>query len=138
MTASAHPDDVRRRPIRTETAALAILGTLLGTAIRRQLWVMFLDEHDRPLPLIVPMALPSRPGLGASAGLGTFLRDVAASEGARGVVVAYERRAREDLTDTDAVWLGTIADACTVSGLLTWGPFLCHTRGVSAVQVPGR
>lgn len=137
MTASAY-SSYRRRPIRTETAALAILGPLLGTAIRRQLWVMFLDEHDRPLPLIVPMALPPRPGLGASAGLGAFLRDVAASEGARGLVVTYERRARQDLTEADAVWLRTIADACAGSGLVTWGPFLCHTRGVSAVRIPGR
>lgn len=133
MTAPAYPDDLCRRPVRTEEAALAILRLLLGTAIRRQLWVMFLDEHDRPLPLVVPMALPSRPSLGTGPGLGAFLRDIAAGEGARGLVIAYERRAREDLTDADRVWLRAIEDACAASGLTTLGPFLCHTRGVSAV-----
>ena len=127
-----HYDDIRHRPILTDADAVSLLEPLLGTAIRRQVWVMFLDESARPLPLLMPMTVAARPGAIAVA-LGLFMAEIGRAEGASGVVVAFERRGGAAVRETDCAWLRAIRAACVVSGLAFRGPVLCHSRGLSTV-----
>jgi hypothetical protein len=55
-------DDVRDAPLATDEEVLQRAELLLGHAIRRQLWLMFLDEDDRQLPLLMPTYVPRRRG----------------------------------------------------------------------------
>ncbi len=127
-----HYDDIRHRPILTDDDAVRLLGPLLGTAIRRQVWVMFLDERARPLPLLMPMTLAVRPGTIALS-LGLFLAEIGRAEGAGGVVVAFERRGGAAIREADRAWLRAIRFACVASGLPFRGPVLCHSSGLSSV-----
>lgn len=128
-----HYDEVRSVPILTDEQAVALLRPLLGTAIRRQLWALFLDERARPLPLLMPMTLAPRPGALGPA-LGVFLAEIGRAEGAGGVIVAFERRGGSEVRDADRPWLRAIRAACVTSGLAFRGPLLCHSLGLETVR----
>jgi hypothetical protein len=127
-----HWDDVRSVPVLTDDQAVVLMRPLLTSAIRRQFWVLFLDEWACPLPLLMPMALPPRPGVLGPA-LGVFLAEMGRAEGASGVVVAFERLGGPEIRDADRPWLRAIHTACVSSGLAFRRPLLCHSFGVTSV-----
>lgn len=73
---------------------------LVGRAVTRQLWLLFLDANDVQLPLIVPLDdLPSMP-LGDT----EVYREIIDACGAASVVAAIERYGEETLTESDRAW----------------------------------
>ncbi|QEO10679.1 hypothetical protein [Protaetiibacter larvae] len=129
MTAP-HYDDVRDLPLISDEQVLERASLLLGHAIRRQVWLMFLDESERQLPLLIPSYVPRRPSPGHrenySRVLGVLFEDAEADS----LVVAYERRGSDELGDTDREWLALIRDACDEAAIRMRGPILVHDDGL--------
>lgn len=123
-------DDVRDEPLTTDDSVLERACLLLGHAIRRQVWLMFLDEDDCQLPVIIPSYVPRRPGREHRENypgmLGVLFEEVDASA----MVIAYERRGDDELTDPDRQWLDLLYDACAISDVPLRGPLLVHDGGV--------
>jgi len=62
-----------QHPVLTDSDVCGLAAELVGQAIRRQLWLLFLDREDRPVPLLIPIddvpEQPSDEGLAALVGL---------------------------------------------------------------------
>lgn len=126
-------DSIGHIPLTTDVDVVERLGRMLDSAIRRQVWLMFLDEDDLQLPMIMPSYVPARPRKRDQVGLSVFIRELVSEVGADAVVVTYERRAGPALSEADRVWLRCLRDACLGSGARFRGPFLCHLGGVMQV-----
>jgi hypothetical protein len=123
-------DDVRDAPLTTDEDVLHRAELLLGHAIRRQLWLMFLDEHERQLPLLMPTYVPRRPGPGHRENYARVLGVLVEDAEADSIVVAYERRGGDDLTVADRAWLALVRDACGQAAIPLRGPLLVHDGGI--------
>ena len=123
-------DDVRDVPLVTDEEVLRRAELLLGHAIRRQLWLMFLDEHECQLPLLMPSYVPRRPGPGHLENYARVLGVLFEDADADSMVVAYERRGGDALTAADRAWLALVRDACGEAAIPLRGPLLVHDRGV--------
>ena len=122
-------------PLSTDALIEQRVDLLVGRAQRRQLWLMFLDEEGRQLPLLMPIDVPRRPGARESSGFARFLRELVEDFEAASVVIALERRGDEGVTAADAEWFRMGRDACTAAGVPLRGPLLCHSGGVRWVAV---
>jgi hypothetical protein len=108
---------------------------MLESAIRRQVWLMFLDDDDRQLPIIMPTDVPRLPEPDDDVRVGAFLRDVGDDLRAQSVILVFERRGGPELSASDLEWLRVLRRACVESGMPFRGPYLCHRQGVSTVPV---
>jgi hypothetical protein len=127
----AHYDEVKLLPLTTDALVEQRVTSLLGRAIRRQLWLLFLDEQDVQLPLLVPldglpMLPPDRPDLTLQA----MLRHFRESAGAHSFVFVLERYADATLTPADAAWARALHGACDDAGVPLRGILVSHKRGV--------
>ncbi|PZQ89810.1 MAG: hypothetical protein DI534_08495 [Leifsonia xyli] len=123
-------DEVHDAPLVTDEQVLERATLLLDCAIRRQLWLMFLDADDRQLPLLMPCEVPRRPAPQHLANYARVLGDIAEEFEAAAIVAAYERCGGDALSDTDRAWLRLVRDACGVAVLPLRGPLLVHDDGV--------
>jgi hypothetical protein len=123
-------DDVRDAPLVTDEEVLHRAELLLGRAIRRQLWLMFLDEHDRQLPLLMPTYVPRRPGPGHRDNYARVLGVLFEDAEADSMVVAYERRGGDALLAADRAWLALVREACEQAAIPLRGPLLVHDGGI--------
>lgn len=123
-------EDTREHPLSTDENVLDRAKLLLGTALRRQLWFMFLDRDDIQLPLLMPTDVPRRPENADAGQLARFIRGVIDESDAATIIAALERRGSDEVTDDDRAWLQLVRDACAMIELPLRGPLLCHTRGV--------
>jgi hypothetical protein len=99
---------------------------LVGRAVNRQLWIMFLDEDDYQLPLLVPCEdLPEYPPE-RPIPLGDFVE----AAGAAAIFVVLERYASEQLTAADLAWAKHVASSCAVASIDLRGILLSHRKGV--------
>lgn len=130
-----HYRDVLDTVLDSDDKLLDRARDLLEHALRRQLWLMFLDEEGRQLPLLMPIDVPRRPGARESSGFARFLGELVEDFEAASVVIALERRGGEGVTATDAEWFRMGRDACTAAGVPLRGPLLCHSGGVRWVAV---
>lgn len=128
-----HYDSVRDIPLTNDHDVLERLQFMLESAIRRQVWLMFLDEDDRQLPIIMPTDVPRLPEPDDDVRVGAFLRDVGDDLRAQSVILVFERRGGPELSASDLEWLRVLRRACVESGMPFRGPYLCHRQGVSAV-----
>ena len=135
MTDTLAFDDVSAIALETDDAVLERVTALVRNAIRRQVWLMFLDSDRRQLPVLLPTEIPANPGEDDTELIGSFIRTMASEVDAATVVVTLERAGSPDLTDPDRAWLATLLDACEASSIPFHGPYLCHRRGVRAVEV---
>lgn len=126
-------DSVRDIPLDTDADLAQRLEQVLEGAMRRQAWLMYLDEAGNQLPVLYPSYLPPKPRKRDSGALGHFIGALRDELDADTVVVTYERRGRETLAEADRAWLRCLREACLQSGVLFRGPFLLHTSGVSPV-----
>lgn len=126
-------DSVRDIPLDTDSDLVDRLHSVLEGAMRRQVWLMFLDEDGRQLPMLYPSYLTQKPRKRDAPALGHFIRMLCDELEAEAVVVTYERRGRTQLSETDRVWLQCLRAACLAADVPFRGPFLLHNEGVVAV-----
>jgi hypothetical protein len=133
MTEAIEFDGVSAVPLQGDDEIVERVRQLVRAAIRRQVWLMFLDSGGRQLPLIIPTEVPPSPGEEDAPRVAGFVRELAGDLPAGTVIVTYERVASDQLSEPDRVWLRTLREACELSGVAYSGPHLCHRRGVRAV-----
>lgn len=114
----------------TDDLLLERVSDLIDCALRRQLWLMFLDEEERQIPVLMPAYVPRRPEGERAAMTGEFLRATFDEVGAASLVVVLERRGRAAVTASDREWLRLVHDACLTEEIPLRGPLLAHTKGV--------
>jgi hypothetical protein len=117
-------------PLTTDADVLERVQSLIGHGIRRQFWLMFLDEEHRQLPLLMPTDLPRRPRRDDAHRFGEFLSDLVEVVEASAVVLTYERPSSDELTETDLAWLRLARSGCRLAGVALRGPLLAHRTGV--------
>ena len=128
-------EDTHEQPLTTDEQVLERVTLLVRNALRRQLWLMFLDAEDRQLPVLMPTDVPARPRSSDASDLARFIHGVNDDLGASSIVVALERRGSDEVSDDDRAWLRLVRDAAEMAELRLRGPVLVHTRGVRWVAV---
>ena len=128
-------DAVADIPLRTDEEILDRVTSILTGAIRRQLWLMFLDDHQRQLPILIPADVPLRPSVLHHERFGPTLRAVADEVDAGSAIIVYERRGSDELTDADRTWLRFIVTEAEKVNIDLRGPLLCYTRGVRWISL---
>lgn len=124
-----HYDTVRDEPLLTDEAVLRRLDHLLERGLVLRLWLMFLDDDGRQLPLLLPVDVTGPPDDDAAESIGTMLADLVEATGAGSAVVVVEWGELDSACDA-IEWMLAAAEACEVSGVAYRGPFECSPFGV--------
>jgi len=107
------PDDdmlqrLTRTSVRTDDDVVDLVTALLGRAVTRQCWVLFLDDHAGPIPFVLPVSeLPWQPDEHVE-DFAALVADIRAQVGGAEVVLAWERPGESKLFPVDWEWI----DAC--------------------------
>lgn len=128
-------EETHEHPLITDDDVLARVTLLVRNALRRQLWLMFLDGDDRQLPVLMPTDVPANPGTADASNLARFIHGVNDDLGATSIVVSLERRGSDEISEDDRAWFRLVRDACALAELKLRGPVLVHTRGARWVAV---
>ena len=123
-------EDVREIPLATDALVLTRVVDLIQHSIRRQIWLMFLDEEQRQLPVLMPSYVPRRPEAGALGPFGEFLGGLFDEVDASSMVIIYERVGSDSLSDSDREWFRLIHASCLAERIPLRGPLLAHDGGV--------
>jgi hypothetical protein len=122
-------DDVADVSLATDEALLERVSDLVEGAYRRQLWFMFLDDHDCQLPILVPFDVPERPHEHHRDRLDPFVAALVDDVRPRRIVVVLERPGDDELTRGDREWFAVVDRACRAAGVERRGPILAHDDG---------
>jgi len=114
----------------TDEHILERVAGLIDRALRRQIWLMFLDGEGRQLPLLMPCDVPRRPADAAFEVVSEFFRGSFDEANASSMIVVLERRGRDAVTEADREWLRLVHDACAEEEIPLRGPLLAHSQGV--------
>lgn len=114
-------------PLTSDELIQERVTAMVGRAISRQLWLMFLDDRDAQLPPLIP--LPTLPTLPSEDRVPDFRR-TADAVGASGIIVVLERYGEEALTASDRAWARHIHLGCADGPVRLRGILLSHARGV--------
>ena len=123
-------EDVREIPLTTDDQVLTRVADLIQHAIRRQVWLMFLDEEQRQLPLLMPSYVPRHPEPDAVGPFGEFLGHLFEEVDASSMVIIFERIGSDTLSESDREWFRLIHAACQAENIPLRGPILAHDGGV--------
>jgi hypothetical protein len=118
----------------TDTDFAELVSSLVGVAIRRQIWLLFFDEGDCPMPLIVPYAdLDVDPSEEEIAKYAALACGIARTTGAAGIVLTWERPGGAALDDSERRLLRAISAGIAAGGVTVRAVFLSHDHGVAHV-----
>ncbi|HEX4443843.1 MAG TPA: hypothetical protein VHZ81_09750 [Galbitalea sp.] len=124
-------DDTALIPLSSDANIQDRVEQLIGRANQRQLWLLFLDELDLQLPLLIPIdGLPSEPSDEQTAQVLDRVREVMGEIGASSLVVVIERYGPATLTPQDIEWSRSLRRACDASGVALRAQLLSHRTGV--------
>jgi hypothetical protein len=122
-------------PVRDVGDLVRHVEAIVPVAVRRQLWTLFFDDDDVPLPLMVPLeGIPEMPDTSALEHYGDALAAVATEFGAATVAFVLERVGAATSRPSDRRW----AEGLEVLG--RGRPFevrpvlLCGNDGVSVLE----
>lgn len=129
-------EKIRNEHLLSDQQVLERVRALLpGRALRRQIWLMFLDEDHRQMPIIMPSYVPRAPDLKRKEAFARVLGSIFEEVDADALILVYERRGPDAISAADRRWLRHLHDACELSGIRMRGPILCHDRGLRWVAV---
>ena len=135
MTHTPHYDELGDIALLTDSQITERVGALLEKALRRQVWIMFLDDASRQLPVLMPSYVPRRPNPADACRLADFFRELGDELEAATIVVTFERPGQGTLNDRDRAWLAMLREGCLLAGMSFRGPLLCHSDGVRWVPL---
>jgi hypothetical protein len=128
-------EETQLLPLLTDPDIERRVADLIGRANSRQLWVLFLDEAQVQLPLLVPIeGLPTEPTTEQAIGVVYRVREVMGEIGATEVVLVLERYGPSALTAQDAAWVRTLRSACADAGVTLRAQLLSHRTGVRLID----
>jgi hypothetical protein len=123
------PDQAALLPLTTDDALCERVEDLIGVALRREVWLLFLDADDIQLPIVVPVEnLPEWPD--DLTGFVSAVADCAGLEGASSVVAVWERPGDSRPSDADRAWARDFALAFARTDYALRGQLLSHDHGV--------
>jgi hypothetical protein len=139
MDTSAAADQPAR--LSDDTALTAHLETLLQGALRRQFWMIFLDEEGEELGPVMPCDdLPPDPrGLARGRGPGArppaevlahWIAGLMDEFEVAQVVFVWERRGGRRIGEDERVWARELGRACVHEAVRVRAQFLLHDRGL--------
>ncbi|GAB3606551.1 hypothetical protein GCM10027413_19600 [Conyzicola nivalis] len=118
-------------PLTTDTLIERRVGSLIGRAQNRQIWLLFLDCDHVQSPLVLPVSdIPVAPPDDDLDNWSELLRGATAAVDCADVIVVIERYATERLTDADRAWARMLSDGCRVAGVTLRAVLLSHRNGV--------
>ena len=126
-------DEAIAVPLETDALIEQRVADLIGRANRRQLWLLFLDDQQVQLPVIIPIdALPSAPPSGPdeAATLAEMLKATVDAAAAASVIIVVERFGPPALTPSDVAWARALHDACDAVAVPLRAILLSHRAGV--------
>ena len=131
MTSTISAAEAALLPITSDDEIVERVSELLERATQRQVWMLFLDDEDVQLPLLIPISdYPTSPGddeaPAFAAHIGAVMRDVEAAS----VVIVWERYASAHATPSDRAWAAAMSEACADAGVRVRAQLLCHRTGV--------
>lgn len=137
-TTSAAPPLTDHRPLDTTSALLDRFEEFLHRALRRQLWICFLDDDLVQLPLVVPVEdVPVRPRAEPLAGLLDAFEEVGRHVGASRLVVVLERPGPGAARTSDAAWTEAVTSGLEGRSLSLHALLVCSDDGVELLLSPG-
>ena len=105
-------ETAENEPLVTDELIEQRVRAIVGRACRRQVWMLFLDEDNVQVPLILPMAdYPSSPGDGNAAIFAARVKEIVEVAGAAQVIFVWERYAGDRLTQSDCAWAQHLHEA---------------------------
>lgn len=114
-------------PLDTDTALVACLTDLLRGAIRRQCWILPLDDNRRPTAGVVVLEeVPVDPDPDEVGHLASFVRRILEETASASAVLVWERPGGPQLQMLEADW----AVAVAASGLPLRAQLVLHDDGV--------
>ena len=121
----------REHPLVTDELIEQRVSDLVGRACRRQLWLLFLDENDVQLPLLMPTDdFATRPDPAYVEALVRGIKAVMETAGAVQLIVVWERYSGPELTPLDKAWARDVGAGCAREGVLVRAQLLSYKRGV--------
>ena len=124
-------ETAENEPLVTDELIERRVRAIVGRACRREVWMLFLDEDDVQVPLILPMAdYPASPGDGNAAIFAERVREIVEVAGAEQVIFVWERYAGESFSPIDISWARHLHEACRSEGVAVRAQLLSHKRGV--------
>jgi hypothetical protein len=120
-------DSAATQPLTTDALIHERATALVGRAVRRQLWLLFLDENDVQLPVIVPIDdIPVSPPDVLMLGVADIADEVSAAS----VIAVIERFGDETLTPGDTAWARHLRESCAAASVPLRAILLSHRHGV--------
>lgn len=118
-------------PVTTIAQARDRVAQLVGTALRRQLWLMLLDRDGVQLPMIIPIEdIPLRPQAGHLTALAVQFAELLDSYAPGGsMILTLERPGGPDLTAPDQAWASELRASFGATLRIT-GLFVASDDGI--------
>ncbi|HEY2643648.1 MAG TPA: hypothetical protein VGI56_07850 [Galbitalea sp.] len=130
MTAQ-HYEEAQLEPLLSDSDIERRVADLVGRANSRQLWLMFLDDYDIQLPLLIPIeGLPSAPDGAHIVNVVESIRFMMVEVDAAALILVFERYAAAELTPQDAAWALAMRTECDNQGVNLRAMLLSHRGGV--------
>ena len=124
-------EETQLLPLTTDDDIERRVADLVGRANSRQLWLLFLDEVDVQLPLLIPIEeLPLEPTNEQASEVVSRVRELMGEIGASAVIVVLERYGSAALTAQDAAWVRSLRRGCEERGVTLRAQLLSHRTGV--------
>ncbi len=123
--------EAQAHPLKTDAQIHQRVEDLVGTALRRQTWIMYLDSTDKQLPVVMPMMeIPIEVGDDNADILAGSLSEMARDLGATQVMLVWERRGGRTLCPPERDWMRDIRRAFAETDIALRAQLLCHSGGV--------
>jgi hypothetical protein len=132
MTNTSHSGMI----IRTNADLVAFWTTLMGPGQfgQRSLWLVFLDEQNRTLPIVVPIDdVPAEPDALMISNLAKIVAELASNGDAASVVLLLSRPGADVVTAADRRWATVLGAEL---GSVTDRPVHLATHGRVQILVP--
>ena len=133
--------DIRDRVVDRDDDLRDVLELLLDAAIRRQMWLLFIDERGCLTGPLMPMddLRPDPDELVTTDDLGTVplaevlvtrMRMLLELTGSARTVLVWERRGSRRVLARDAAWARAMAEQAVAQGVPLRAQFLLHNKGL--------
>lgn len=135
MSQTADLDRLFATPAHTDDDVVALVTGIVGRPLRRQCWVLFLDERALPVPFLLPVSdLPWQPDEHVE-DFATLVAEVCADTGAAWVVLVWERPGESRMFPVDWEWADACACAFAERSVPLRGQVVVHTAGAAMVEL---
>lgn len=127
-------DRLTREPVRTDDDVVALVEAVVERPLRRQCWVLFLDDRGMSIPFLLPIAdLPYSPDEHVD-DFAALIADIVAQLGAVDVVLAWERPGADRLYPVDWEWVDACACALDEQSVRLRAQVVVHSGGAAIVE----